>query len=105
MSNINIKSILSILAGKITLFISKNLLKGGSNYPGKIALKMDKDILKKVAANYNVILVTGTNGKTTTTSMIYNVLKANGFDVITNSTGANMYPGIVSCFYRYIINF
>lgn len=91
-------STIAILTTKMAQSLAKNLFKGGSNYPGKIALKMDKDILKKVAANYNVILVTGTNGKTTTTSMIYNVLKANGFDVITNSTGANMYPGIVSSF-------
>ena len=61
MSNINIKSILSILAGKITLFISKNLLKGGSTFPGTVALKFDKEILKKVAKGYKVILVTGTN--------------------------------------------
>lgn len=45
-----------------------------------------------------MILVTGTNGKTTTTSMITNVLLEKGFNVITNSTGANMLPGIVSCF-------
>ncbi|MGL5616845.1 MAG: MurT ligase domain-containing protein [Sarcina sp.] len=89
---------IAILVTKITQFLSKHLFKGGSNFPGKVALKLDKNILKKVAANYNVILVTGTNGKTTTTSMIYNVLKENGFDVITNSTGANMYPGIVSSF-------
>ena len=82
MSNINIKSILSILAGKITLFISKNLLKGGSTFPGTVALKFDKEILKKVAKGYKVILVTGTNGKTTTTSMITNIFKANGHTVI-----------------------
>ena len=98
MSNINIKSILSILAGKITLFISKNLLKGGSTFPGTVALKFDKEILKKVAKGYKVILVTGTNGKTTTTSMITNIFKANGHTVITNNTGANLFRGIVACF-------
>lgn len=43
-------------------------------------------------------MITGTNGKTTTTSMIYNIIKEAGYDVITNSTGANMLPGITSCF-------
>ncbi|EKQ53535.1 MULTISPECIES: Mur ligase family protein [unclassified Clostridium] len=98
MSKINIKSIVSILLSKITAFASKHILKGGSNFPGKIALKIDKSILKRVSKGYKVILVTGTNGKTTTTSMIYNILKQNGFNVITNSTGANLYPGIVACF-------
>ena len=30
--------------------------------------------------------------------MIYNILKENKFDVITNNTGANLYTGIVACF-------
>ena len=98
MRAINIKSILSIFSSKITAFLAKHLLKGGSNFPGKIALKLDNNILKTVSKGYKVILVTGTNGKTTTTSMIYNILKENGFDVITNNTGANLYPGIVACF-------
>lgn len=98
MSKISIKSIISILATKFTIFITKTLLKGGTTFPGKVALKLDKDILSKVALGYNVILVTGTNGKTTTTSMIYNILKEKGYSVITNNTGANLYPGIVTTF-------
>jgi UDP-N-acetylmuramyl tripeptide synthase len=95
---INIKSVLSIIAGKIALFLSKNILKGGSTFPGIVSLKLDKNILNIVAKNYKVILVTGTNGKTTTTSMITNILKKNGHRVITNNTGANLFRGIVTCF-------
>ncbi|WP_252231716.1 Mur ligase family protein [Clostridium sp. ZBS15] len=98
MTTINIKSILSIISAKCIAFLSKHLIKGGSTFPGKIALKIDKNILKKVSDGYKIILVTGTNGKTTTTSMITNILKENGFDVITNNTGANLYPGITACF-------
>jgi UDP-N-acetylmuramyl tripeptide synthase len=97
-SKIKIKSLFSIIAAKLTLFLSKKFLKGGSNFPGKVALKLDNSILKTVTKNYKVIMITGTNGKTTTTSMIYNILKEAGLDVITNSTGANMLPGITSCF-------
>ena len=97
-STIKIKSILSIFLSKITAFLAKHIVKGGSNFPGKIALKIDRSILKTVSKGYKVILVTGTNGKTTTTSMIYNILKESGLDVITNNTGANLYPGIVACF-------
>lgn len=95
---ISIKSILSILAGKITIFLSKHILKGGSTFPGTVALKLDNNILKKVSKGYKIILITGTNGKTTTTSMITNIFREKGYRVITNSTGANLYRGIVSCF-------
>ncbi|BDR66136.1 UDP-N-acetylmuramyl peptide synthase [Clostridium tetani] len=98
MSKISIKSYLSILLSKFVIFLSRKLLKGGTNFPGKVALKIDNNILKTVAKDYKIILVTGTNGKTTTTSMIYNVLKDSGKKVITNASGANMLPGIITCF-------
>ncbi|MCR6515122.1 Mur ligase family protein [Clostridium sp. LY3-2] len=98
MSTINIKSIISILSSKFVLFLSKHILKGGSTFPGRVALKLDNKILQTVSKGYKVILVTGTNGKTTTTSMITNILKEAGCNVITNSTGANLFPGIVACF-------
>ncbi|NEZ48050.1 Mur ligase family protein [Clostridium botulinum] len=88
------------MSSKFVMKLSNVLYKGGTNFPGKIALKFDKDILRKISKNYKVILVTGTNGKTTTTNMIYSVLKNNNFDVITNNTGANMYTGIISCFIK-----
>ena len=98
MRKINIKSFFSILAGKTTIFLSKHILKGGSTFPGTVALKFDRKILSTVAKDYKVILVTGTNGKTTTTSMITNIFKNKGYRVITNNTGANLFRGIVSCF-------
>lgn len=97
-SKIKIKSLFSILTAKLILFLSKRIFKGGSSFPGKVALKFDSNILSVVAKNYKVILVTGTNGKTTTTSMIYNIIKKSGNRVITNSTGANMLPGITATF-------
>lgn len=95
---ISIKSIISIIASKLTIFLTKTLLKGGTTFPGRVALKLDKNILAKVSKGYKVVLVTGTNGKTTTTSMIYNIVKENGHKVITNNTGANLYSGIVTTF-------
>ncbi|MBW9148824.1 Mur ligase family protein [Clostridium sp. CM028] len=98
MFNIKIQSLLSILVSKSIMKLSKFLFQGGTNFPGKIALKLDKNILKTIANNYEVILITGTNGKTTTTSMIYSIVKDSNKQVITNNTGANMYTGIVACF-------
>lgn len=98
MFQIKVKSFLSIIVSKPILSLSKIILKGGSNFPGKIALKIDKNVLSSLTKGYRIIVVTGTNGKTTTTSNIYNILRDKGLSVITNSTGANMITGITSCF-------
>lgn len=82
------------------MHISNIIYRGGTNFPGKIALKFDEKILTRISKNYEVILITGTNGKTTTTNMIYSIIKNSGVGVITNSTGANLYTGIISCFLK-----
>lgn len=98
MLKIKLKSFISIVLSKFLSKLSHFLFKGGTNFPGRIALSIDKNILKEVSKNYKVILITGTNGKTTTTSMIYNILKDDGKKLITNNTGANLLPGIVATF-------
>lgn len=95
---IKINTFFSIIASKFIIKVSKKVFKGGTNFPGRVALKLDRDILKTISSGYKIIVITGTNGKTTTTSMIYNIIKNNNNHVITNSTGANLLPGIVSCF-------
>lgn len=73
----------------------------GSSLPGKIAVKLDKNILRTLSKKYKVILITGTNGKTTTTSIIYNIIKNSGRHVISNAEGANMLSGITTLFIRH----
>lgn len=98
MTKINIKSFFSIICSKLVIKLCKVFSKGGTNFPGKIALKLDRNILKTIAKDYKVVLVTGTNGKTTTTNMIYSIVKSSGKKVITNSSGANLYAGIITTF-------
>ena len=91
--------ILTILMTKILIFLLR-LRGGGSSLPGKVALKLNKNILTKLARGWNVVLVTGTNGKTTTSDMIVKALQAGGFTVLNNAAGANMTPGIVTAFVK-----
>ncbi len=66
--------------------------------PGRVMLKFDRNILAKLAADKVVVAVTGTNGKTTTTALIVEVLRSVGFRVATNASGANLLSGIVTAF-------
>lgn len=96
----NFLFLLKIYVIKVIIFIFEKIFNKGSSFPGKIALKLDKDILKKISFDYNIIVVTGTNGKTTTTNMIYKTLINANINAITNSSGANMTFGIITCFIK-----
>jgi lipid II isoglutaminyl synthase (glutamine-hydrolysing) len=71
---------------------------GGHALPGLIAEKLDPNLAAKLVGQlpHGAILVTGTNGKTTTTKLIAAALEANGERVLTNSTGSNLKRGVVS---------
>lgn len=67
----------------------------GVTWSGEIALRLDRHILRRLVPQQSkIILVVGTNGKTTTCKMIQTVLEKS-FSVIHNKTGANLLNGIV----------
>lgn len=70
----------------------------GSSLPGILAEKIDPKIAKKLSSKLKkgIILITGTNGKTTTAKLISNIISAAGFSKIHNLTGANLVRGVVS---------
>ena len=94
----SLRSHIAIAAGKSAQWILKTFFKGGSSYPGKLALKIDPNVLDHYSDLYEVVVVTGTNGKTLTTALTVNILKQQYEEVLTNPTGANMVQGIVSTF-------
>ena len=79
-------------------FVLRLLGKGATTLPGKIALRISPSFLADVSGGKNVIMVTGTNGKTTTTHMIAEVLKKAGYFVGTNVSGANLASGLATTF-------
>lgn len=92
-------SYFAILIGKILIILSRKLrLGGGSNFPGRIALKLAPWLPAHLAARFprGTVLVTATNGKTTTTRMIAAGCKQAGISLVYNITGANMRPGITT---------
>ncbi|MGT2949224.1 lipid II isoglutaminyl synthase subunit MurT [Streptococcus devriesei] len=92
-----LKTQLGIIAGKTAHFVLSKLGRG-STLPGKIALQCDKDILNTLAKDYEIVVVTGTNGKTLTTALTVGILKEAYGEVLTNPSGANMITGITATF-------
>ncbi len=80
--------------------VLSGLLGKGTNLPGQVALKLRPGILKTLAKDLRIALVTGTNGKTTTTAMLENIMKETGERILSNASGANMKGGIVSSLIR-----
>ena len=70
----------------------------GSSIPGLLLQRLDPDYASRRAAQLpsGVILVSGTNGKTTTTAMLRTILLAEGLRTISNETGANLFRGVAA---------
>lgn len=87
----------SVLMGKAVRYIAR-LRGGGSALPGLFVEKIDKNFVKDTLAQlpHGVVLVSGTNGKTTTTKMVVELLESQGLKVFTNRTGSNFVRGVVA---------
>lgn len=86
----------AVIAAK---FISKSLRlmgRGATTLPGRVALKIYPQILSQLSKDRRIIVLTGTNGKTTTTHMVAGILESRGYTVITNVSGANLATGITT---------
>lgn len=91
-------SILTIV-GKGVSKTSKLLRRGhGSTWPGHIALSANKHFIRDVLrhSKTKIVLIAGTNGKTTTGKMLQTILEAQGKKVFQNESGANLLNGIAS---------
>src|SRR5579859_2488136 len=72
----------------------------GSVIGGVIGLRVEPDLLALLSVGRQIVLVTGTNGKTTTTRLITAALGALGQQIASNAFGANMEAGLVSALAR-----
>lgn len=87
---------LAVAAGKATARASRLSGRGsGGMIGGKVARRLDPDVLTALARGRRIVLVTGTNGKSTTTAMAVEAAALAG-PVATNANGDNMVPGVIS---------
>lgn len=71
---------------------------GGSALPGLVVERLDPSFLNRALGDLpqGVVMISGTNGKTTTTKMVTQLLRAHGLRVFTNPSGSNFTRGIVA---------
>ena len=83
-------------AGKLTRIGLQISGRGGTALPGLVALTIDPDFIAALASDLaqGVVLVSGTNGKTTTTRMLSDVVRATGWAPTHNRSGSNLERGI-----------
>ena len=86
----------AMLAAKTAHFGLRLLGRNASFLPGKIAVTICKDFLGYLQLPKDVICVTGTNGKTTVSNLLTNVLRQSGYTVTNNSLGSNVQAGVAT---------
>ena len=87
----------SVPLGKFVRRVSR-LRGGGSALPGLVVEKIDPDFMRRTLSTLplGVAVVSGTNGKTTTTKMVVELLESQGLKVFTNRTGSNFTRGVAA---------
>ena len=87
-------------AAKIGLLVRRlaQLRGSGTALPGLVVEKLDPGFLAAALAELpeGVVVVSGTNGKTTTTKMVVELLRASGLEVFSNRSGSNFTRGIIA---------
>ena len=84
-----------IMLSKLSYFILHKLGRGTA-FPGKIALKLNKNILNYFEMPKTTIFVTGSTGKTSVAGTLYEIYKHSGYKVVANLKGSNLIDGVTS---------
>ena len=98
MSRPPIRTTTAIVAGKATRAALQMLGRGATALPGLVALAVDPDAIARLsrALPHGSVAVTGTNGKTTTTRMISDIVRAAGWAPVHNRSGSNLDRGLAA---------
>lgn len=94
-----LRNSLALTAGKVTSRVMHLSGRSSTALPGYVAERISRDplvALMKKRRYAGVILVTGTNGKTTTTLMIKNILQQANYEVVNNGSGSNLSRGVLT---------
>ncbi|MEE8814959.1 MAG: MurT ligase domain-containing protein [Lachnospiraceae bacterium] len=90
------QTILSVAACKAARGLMRLRGSGGTALPGKAAMVFARNILERTSDGMEIIVVTGTNGKTTTCRMLEHALTSSGKECLANKSGANLLSGVTA---------
>lgn len=91
------KLFFALLISKLYLGFNKLIGKGKSDKAGLLAARICPEILTKIKKPKLVIMVSGTNGKSTISHLLYDILKLDGKKIAFNTWNANMRAGHIRC--------
>jgi lipid II isoglutaminyl synthase (glutamine-hydrolysing) len=91
-----LRLLLTIWAVKLSVFALRALGRQGTHVPGLIARKLHPGIIGAVRHPARVVVVTGTNGKTTVSNLLAEALEAQGLRVASNRNGSNLAAGVAT---------
>ena len=95
-----LRFLLALWLGKLSIPALKITRHNGTDFPGSLAVKVCPDFLKYVGKPPIMVAVTGTNGKTTVSNMLVDILEAEGHRVLSNRAGSNITSGVSTAFIR-----
>lgn len=87
-----------VFISKMIAWVMRKIGMGATTLPGRIALSLRYDILNRLSRGVKVIIITGTNGKTTSARIVEEGLKRAGKSYFVNRSGANLITGITTSF-------
>jgi lipid II isoglutaminyl synthase (glutamine-hydrolysing) len=97
------RATLAILLGRASGGLTRRLgISGGTSLPGLVAQLADPHLIERLAAQarHGCVVVTGTNGKTTSSGLVASVLRASGLRIWRNREGSNLARGIATSLLR-----
>jgi UDP-N-acetylmuramyl tripeptide synthase len=88
----------AISGARLAALACKASGRGGTSLPGLVALRLDPRLVERLSGQLGggAVVVAGTNGKTTTASLLASALRAGGRRVLHNRAGSNMLRGIAT---------
>ena len=95
-----LRFLLALWLAKLSVPALKITRHNGTDFPGSLALKLCPDFLRYVGKPGAIIAVTGTNGKTTVSNLLTDILEADGKKVLSNRSGSNITSGISTALLR-----